>query len=87
MFLKGGCHAQANFGWTASSGHESYTNDCGYYWMRPVRDNEWVYGAAAGFRYFFLPNAGLSAQLAYHKINGWPNSDLWDVRLGATFRF
>jgi hypothetical protein len=44
-------------------------------------------GAAAGFRYFFLPNAGITAQVAYHRIGGWDFPNLWDVRLGATFRF
>jgi hypothetical protein len=78
---------QFNLGRTASSMQQTYYDYYGNFREEPFRDNEWVYGAAVGFRFFFIPNAGIAAQVAYHRINGWPNSDMWDLRLGASFRF
>lgn len=86
-FEGGEFYLQVNVGRTFSSGSASYRSWYGGYWMTQVRDNVWTCGAAAGFRYFFTKNAGVAAQVAYHRLNGWKTPEIWDVRLGAAFRF
>lgn len=81
-------YAQVNLGRTVSSGQATYIHPYyGDFRETVVRPNGWAYGAAAGFRLFFIPNAGIAGQVAYHRVSGWRISGLWDVRLGATFRF
>lgn len=79
-------YTQINVGHTFSSGNASY-NSFGYYFSKPVRDNEWAFGASTGFRYFFLKNTGMAIQGGYHHINGWRTPNIWDIRMGITFRF
>jgi hypothetical protein len=78
---------QLNMGRTISSESASYGRYYGYYRQDAIRDNTWTIGAAAGIRYYFLKNAGITGQVAFHHLSAWVAPDLWDVRLGATFRF
>lgn len=48
--------------------------------------NEWVVGGAFGYRYYFNKTVGLNVQATYHYVNEW-KVDLWDGRIGVTFRF
>lgn len=80
-------YAQINVGRTVASGKATYRTTCGNLREDLVRENAWTFGAAAGFRYFFLPYAGIAGQVSYHRIRGWEAPDLWDARLGVTFRF
>lgn len=52
-----------------------------------VFENTWSFGATAGARYFFIPNAGIAAQISYHHFANWGYSPLWDARAGIVFRF
>lgn len=78
---------QLNLGRTISSESASYVSGYGYYRQNAIRDNTWTIGAAAGVRYFFLKNAGIAAQVAFHHFSAWATPDIWDLRLGVTFRF
>jgi hypothetical protein len=79
---------QVNVGRTFSSGSASYRDRYNYdCWLESIRDNRWVFGGAAGFRFYFSQSAGLAAQVAYHRINGWDTPEIWDLRAGLTFRF
>jgi hypothetical protein len=48
--------------------------------------NEFTAGAAFGYKYFFNKFVGLNVQGAYHYVNHW-KIDIWDARIGLTFRF
>lgn len=86
-FEGGEFYVQVNVGRTFSSSSASYRTWYNSYWMTQIRDNVWTCGAAGGFRYFFTKNAGLAAQVAYHRLNGWETPEIWDVRAGLAFRF
>ncbi len=58
--------------------------------------NVWTFGAAIGYRHFFVHAVGAAVQLAYHHVQSqtlwWgqyatPEQDLWDIRAGLAFRF
>jgi hypothetical protein len=50
-------------------------------------ENTWSVGVTAGARYFFMPNAGIAAQISCHHFADWGYSPLWDARAGIVFRF
>ena len=54
---------------------------------RHIFENTWSIGGTAGIRYFFLPNAGIAAQISCHHFADWGYSPLWDARAGIVFRF
>jgi hypothetical protein len=47
----------------------------------------WSVGATTGARYFFMPGAGIAAQISCHHFADWGYSPLWDARAGVVFRF
>ena len=60
--------------------------------------NVWTFGAAIGYRHFFVRGVGVAVQLAYHHVQSqtfqtfwWGEyatpTDLWDIRAGLAFRF
>jgi len=50
-------------------------------------ENNWTYGAAFGYRYFFTKKTGLAVQGAYHGVSNWGSASFWDARVGVVFRF
>jgi len=52
-----------------------------------VGGNDWAFGGAFGYRYYFNNSVGLGVQIAYHHINGFDINDMWDSRLGVWFKF
>ncbi|MGA9750917.1 MAG: hypothetical protein WBS54_03925 [Acidobacteriota bacterium] len=57
--------------------------------------NVWTFGAAIGYRHFFVHGVGAAVQLAYHHVQSqtfwWGQyatpEHLWDIRAGLAFRF
>ena len=84
------CHqiyGQINLGHTFGSGDTWYYYGGHRYNVGNVGSNEWVYGAAFGYRFWFTDNAAFAVQGAYHHVNGWEISDSWDARVGVAFKF
>lgn len=52
-----------------------------------IYDNDWVFGAAFGYRHYWGDTVGMAVQGSYHYANGWELNDWWDARVGITFRF
>lgn len=84
------CHqiyGQINLGYTFGSG-DTWAWYAGHrYNMGNIGENDWVYGAAFGYRFWFNDNAAFAVQGAYHHIANWDINDYWDARVGVAFKF
>ncbi len=93
---KGQIYGQINAGYTFGS-----TSVTAYgMTVNNVMGNDWTFGLAFGYRYFFYTNVAFAVQGAYHHINGWSDSgwagpyrfsfdgtNSWDARVGFHWKF
>ena len=78
---------QLNAGHTFGSGDTKFYSGGHKYDLGNIGSNEWVYGAALGYRHYFNESVGIAMQAAYHHIQNWEINDVWDARIGVVFRF
>ena len=76
--------AQINLGHTIASRAASY--ESGYTDNR-IRDDDWTYGLAIGYRGYIIKAVGLCVQVTYHHVNAWSTPSIWAAQLGIAFRF
>ena len=79
--------AQINVGHTLSSHSASYSYNYGIVGVYRIRDDNWAYGLAVGYRGYINKLVGLCVQATYHHVNDWPTPSIWAVQLGMAFRF
>ena len=83
----GQIYGQLNLAHSFGGGTAYYYSGGRRYDLGNAGSNEFGFGAAAGYRYWFKNNLAVEGQLAYHHINRWEVNDFWDVRFGVGFRF
>ena len=84
------CHqiyGQINLGYTFGGGTTWLYSNGNRYNLGNLGENDWVYGAAFGYRFWFSDNAAFCVQGAYHHIANWDINDIWDARVGVAFKF
>ena len=80
-------YIQVNLGYTFGNSTPNFQYQGVNYPLGDFGTQSFVYGAAVGYRYYFNDSVGLAVQGAYHHLQHFPISDLWDGRVGITFRF
>ncbi len=83
----GQIYGQINVGYTFGGTNTKFYLNGQRYDLGNVGSNEWAFGGALGYRYFFNSSVGLGLQATYHHINKWEVNDFWDARLGIWFKF
>ena len=78
---------QLNVGHTFGGGDTKWYYNGHKYDLGNVGSNEWLWGAAIGYRHYFTETVGMALQGAYHHIQNWEVNDAWDARIGVVFRF
>jgi len=84
------CHqiyGQINVGYTFGGGTTWAYYQGHRYNAGNLGENDWVYGAAFGYRFWFSDNAAFCVQGAYHHVANWDINDIWDARVGVAFKF
>jgi len=67
-------------------GHNQFYGQLNGGYTLSLQENEATIGAAFGYKYFFNKSVALNVQGAYHYVNHW-KIDIWDTRVGVSFRF
>jgi hypothetical protein len=83
----GQIYGQINLGYTFGNSTPNIHIMNGSYPLGDFGSNGFVYGGAFGYRYYFNNSVGIATQLTYHHFVDFPISDLWDARVGVTFKF
>jgi len=78
---------QVNVGYTFGNSTPNFQYQGVNYPLGDFGTQSFVYGAAIGWRYYFNDSVGMAIQGAYHHMQHFPISDMWDGRIGVTFRF
>ncbi|HTQ79623.1 MAG TPA: hypothetical protein VMM92_06480, partial [Thermoanaerobaculia bacterium] len=88
---KGGGNSQSflqlNVGYTFGNSTPNVNTVYGSMPLGNFGKQTFVYGAALGYRYYFSQMTGMTIQTAYHHFQDYAISDIWDVRVGVSFRF
>lgn len=84
------CHqiyGQLNVGYTFGGNTTYYYYGGHRYDLGNLGDNDWTWGGAFGYRFWFNDTAAFATQLAYHHMSNSLVSDIWDARIGVAFKF
>jgi len=80
-------YLQVNVGYTFGNSTPNYQYRGVNYPLGDFGTQSFVYGAAIGWRYYFTDAVGLEFQGAYHHMQHFAISDIWDGRIGVIVRF
>jgi|WetSurMetagenome_2_1015567.scaffolds.fasta_scaffold02137_6 hypothetical protein len=83
----GQIYGQINLGYTFGNSTPNLHTAYGSYPLGDFGSQTFIYGGAFGYRYYFNNSVGIAVQATYHHMQDYPISDLWDARVGVTFKF
>lgn len=83
----GQIYGQINLGYTFGNSSPTAHTAYGDYSLGDFGTQTFIYGGAFGYRYYFNNSVGIAVQGTYHHMSSYPISDMWDARVGVTFKF